>query len=85
MASSCSHVSCIPVWQIVVTLNPTLDQAKLAEKELVHVFGNVHTPTGRELGVELYKHLTPLLEAGDIKVGFLLGVRLAIVADDKYP
>ena len=37
-------------------------------KELVEVFGNVHVPNQREVGVSLYKKLTELLASGDIKV-----------------
>lgn len=71
-----------PGGQIVITLPPTIDQAKLAGKELVHVFGNVHHPTQGEAGVELYKHVTPLLEAGEIKVSFCRCM-IEICATDK--
>ena len=43
------------------------------KKYVAHVFGNVHPPAQRELGVGLYKKLTELFASGDLKVRF--GVR----------
>lgn len=73
-----------PGGQVIVTLNPTLDQGKFAGKELVHVFGNVHQPAQRETGVELYKHLTPLLVAGDIKVRYIWRTASTRVTDSFF-
>lgn len=56
-----------PGGKLVVALKMNFPQEKLvADKEVASVGGSVHVQ--RELGVELFKHLTALLESGDIKV-----------------
>lgn len=57
-----------PGGQLVITLAEAVDKDKITpEKEIVHVFGNVHVPEQRAVGKSLYAKLTGLLEAGDIK------------------
>ena len=38
-------------------------------KTTAFVYGSVHLPSQRALGVQLFKHLSAMLEAGEIKVG----------------
>ncbi len=64
-----SYAILAPGGKIVLVLPVAIDESKRTEdKEIVNVFGNVHVPAQRAVGVSLYKHLTTLLEAGDIKV-----------------
>ena len=42
-------------------------------KKVVGVFGNVHTPENRQVGVALYAHLTEWLEKGLLVVSICLG------------
>lgn len=59
--------------KLILTLDAAIEKEKLTEdKTIVNVFGNVHVPTQREVGVGLYRNLTALLEAGDLKVRTLL-------------
>lgn len=61
-----------PGGQIVLVLPFSVDESKRSsDKEVVQVFGNVHTPQNRPAGVALYNNLTELLRNGDIKVGCL--------------
>lgn len=54
--------------KLILTLDAAIEQEKLtADKTIVNVFGNVHVPTQREVGVGLYRNLTAMLEAGDLK------------------
>ncbi|PSR83376.1 hypothetical protein PHLCEN_2v5755 [Hermanssonia centrifuga] len=54
--------------KIVIVLSPAIDESKrTADKEVVSAAGNVHIPAQRAVGVSLYKNLTALLKAGDIK------------------
>ncbi|EKM58616.1 uncharacterized protein PHACADRAFT_253081 [Phanerochaete carnosa HHB-10118-sp] len=54
--------------KFVVVLNEAIEKDKItSDKEVVHVYGNVHMPVNREIGKSLYAKLTSLLEAGDIK------------------
>ena len=48
------------------------DTAEGETRNLVHVFGSVHTPESRPLGEDLYSNLTSLLENESIKVRDLL-------------
>ena len=58
-----------PGGKIVLALPPKIDADKLTnEKEIIEVMGNVHVPGQTPVGISLYKQLTALLEAGDIKV-----------------
>lgn len=64
-----------PGGKLILVLAPAIDEKKrTADKELVSVYGNVHAASLRELGVGLYKNLTALLAAGDIKVRYLYRV-----------
>lgn len=64
---SASYDLVAPGGKLVVALKMNFPQEKLvADKEVASVGGSVHVQ--RELGVELFKHLTALLESGDIKV-----------------
>lgn len=50
-------------------LNPVIDKSKLSsDKFIVNIFGNVHVPSQREIGLQVYNQLTELLAAGNIKV-----------------
>ncbi|PSR72330.1 hypothetical protein PHLCEN_2v11778 [Hermanssonia centrifuga] len=63
-----SYAILAPGGKIVLVLPVAIDESKRTEdKEIVNVFGNVHVPAQRAVGVSLYKNLTTLLEAGDIK------------------
>ncbi|KAI0783922.1 medium-chain dehydrogenase/reductase like protein [Irpex lacteus] len=54
--------------KLILVLPSEIDKAKLTEdKELVNVYGTVHDPAQRALGVRLYKNLTKFLESGEIK------------------
>ena len=58
---------------LIITLQPQVDDTAEGEtRNLVHVFGSVHTPESRPLGEDLYSNLTSLLENGSIKVRDLL-------------
>lgn len=59
--------------KLILTLDAAIEQERLtADKTIVNVFGNVHVPTQREVGVGLYRNLTAMLEAGDLKVRITL-------------
>ena len=71
-----------PGGQLVIVLDDSIPKEKLtADKEVVHVFGNVHVPENREVGKSLYAKLTELLAAGDIKVSYDCSEYPGIVAD----
>ncbi|KAL7278933.1 hypothetical protein ACG7TL_006764 [Trametes sanguinea] len=56
-----------PGGALLIVLDEAVPQELKKEgdnKTIVHVFGNVHTPENREVGVELYKRLTEWLEKG---------------------
>lgn len=58
-----------PNGKLILVLPSEIDKAKLTEdKELVNVYGTVHDPAQRALGVRLYKNLTKFLESEEIKV-----------------
>ncbi len=58
-----------PGGQIVLLWPFVVDESKHSnDKEVILVFGNVHPPAQRALGVGLYKNLTELLRTGAIKV-----------------
>lgn len=61
-----------PKGSLVLVLEPTVDKEKYKDKSLVGVFGNVHAPQLRKLGVSLYAKLTSLLESGSLKVRSLV-------------
>ncbi|KAJ3521239.1 hypothetical protein NM688_g9042 [Phlebia brevispora] len=57
-----------PGGKFILVLPFSVDEAKRTDdKEVVQVFGNVHDPAQRAVGVSLYKQLTELLKTGDIK------------------
>ena len=56
---------------LLLTLAPQIpeDQKKAGDdKKIVHVFGSVHTPENRQLGIEQYSRLTEWLRTGAIVV-----------------
>lgn len=57
-----------PKGTLVIVLWPTVDKDKYKDKTLFKVFGNVHAPHLRKLGVSLYAKVTSLLESGALKV-----------------
>lgn len=58
-----------PGGSLVLVLEQNIDKEKITKDKFVaQVFGNVHVPDQRKLGVSLYSKLTELLAAGDIKV-----------------
>lgn len=48
---------------------PIVDKTKYKDKHTERVFGNVHVPRNRALGVSLYNNLTQLVGEGSLKVG----------------
>ncbi|PAV16319.1 GroES-like protein [Pyrrhoderma noxium] len=57
---------------LIITLQPQVDDTAEGEtRNLVHVFGSVHTPESRPLGEDLYSNLTSLLENGSIKTNLV--------------
>ena len=55
--------------KLILVLPFAVDESKRTpDKEVVAVFGNVHAPEQRAVGVGLYKVLTEYLTSGDIKV-----------------
>ncbi|KAH8112705.1 GroES-like protein [Phellopilus nigrolimitatus] len=56
-----------PGGALVLLLPPQVDRAKYPDKTLVDVFGNVHAPAARALGVSLYGKLTQLLADGTLQ------------------
>lgn len=59
-----------PEGTFIVVLGFAVDKAKIDEsKAIVHPTGLSQDPTQKELGVTLFKHVTSLLENGEIKVG----------------
>jgi NADPH:quinone reductase-like Zn-dependent oxidoreductase len=48
--------------------NAIEESQRSPEKQIVEVFGDPEMPSQRETGVGLYRHLTALLESGEIKV-----------------
>ncbi|KAF7789923.1 hypothetical protein EIP86_000871 [Pleurotus ostreatoroseus] len=57
-----------PGGQLILVLPPLISAAKLTDdKEIIYVFGNVHHPAQRAVGVALYKNMTELLRTGEIK------------------
>ena len=62
-----------PGGKLGIVLDKAVDAAKLAAgKEVGHIWANVNLPQHREIGKSLYAKLTGLLEAGEIKVLFLV-------------
>lgn len=58
-----------PSGTLVLVLPPSVERAKYVNKKVVDdVFGNVHAPHLRALGVSLYKALPRLIETSAIKV-----------------
>ncbi|KAI0351751.1 GroES-like protein [Trametes cingulata] len=52
-----------PGGHLLIVLAENIPQKKEGDnKTVVHVFGNVHTPENRAVGVQLYSHLTEWLE-----------------------
>ena len=63
-----AHDALSPGGKVILGLPPQIDASKLTDdKEIVEVFGNVHVPEQTPVGLSLYRHVTALLEAGDIK------------------
>ncbi|KAI0783908.1 GroES-like protein [Irpex lacteus] len=61
-----------PGGEIILVLQFAVDEAKLDKsKRVVQVFGSVHDPTQKALGLGLYKNLTKLLESGEIKPNYV--------------
>ena len=56
--------------QVISVLGVLVDKKEYPNKNIVTVFGNVHVPNVRALGVSLYSKLTELLASGTIKVCF---------------
>lgn len=64
-----------PGGRLVVVLPNEVDKAKLtSDKEVIFTVCALQQEGQRDVGRELYKHLTALLEAGDIKVSMPTGV-----------
>lgn len=57
-----------PGGTLVVLLDPIVDKTKYKDKHTERVFGNVHVPRNRALGVSLYNNLTQLVGEGSLKV-----------------
>lgn len=58
-------------------LDFAVDEAKRdSSKRVARIFGSVHDPTQKTLGLGLYKNLTKLLESGDLKVSTHEGLAL---------
>lgn len=58
-----------PGGTLVQVQRPTVDREKYPDKKIVDdIFGDVHQPHLRALGVSLYKALPHLIETGVIKV-----------------
>ena len=58
-----------PGGQLILVWPFCVDEVnRTSDKEVVEVFGSVHTPQNRAAGIALYKNLTALLRDGDIKV-----------------
>ena len=57
-----------PGGTLILVLGAEVDKEKYKDKHIVNVFGSVHAPELRKLGVSLYSKLTQLLADGDIKV-----------------
>lgn len=73
-----AYAALAPGGQLVVGLPPQIPAELLtAEKTIVQVFGSVHVPEQKPVGLSLYKRVTALLEAGDIKVCSSAGLPLA--------
>ena len=63
-----------PGGALLLTLAPQIPEDKKKaddNKKIVHVFGNVHTPENRQLGIEQYSRLTEWLRTGAIVVRIL--------------
>ncbi|EJD07075.1 GroES-like protein [Fomitiporia mediterranea MF3/22] len=57
-----------PGGTLVIILTSKVDKGKYKDKTLIDtVFGNVHAPAARQLGISLYSKLIRLLEDGTIK------------------
>ena len=62
-----------PGGTLVIILPPQVDKGKYKDKTLIdNVFGNVHAPHARQLGISLYSKLSSLLERGAVKVRTIL-------------
>lgn len=60
-----------PGGTLLLVLSPEIPAEKVKEgeaqgKKIVHVFGNVHPPENRQIGVEVYKRLTGWLKNGEV-------------------
>ncbi|KAI0783909.1 medium-chain dehydrogenase/reductase like protein [Irpex lacteus] len=57
-----------PGGTLSLVLDFAVDEAKRdSSKRVARIFGSVHDPTQKTLGLGLYKNLTKLLESGDLK------------------
>ena len=58
-----------PDGTVILVLPLSTDESKVDKSiTVVSTFGSPHDPSQRTLGVQLFKHLTHLLESDDIKV-----------------
>jgi NADPH:quinone reductase-like Zn-dependent oxidoreductase len=73
------HSILAPGGVLVIGPQSDIEESQVSpDKQIVNVYGDVQMPSQRETGVGLYKHLTVLLESGEIKV------RLAYVYRDIH-
>ena len=65
---------------LLISSRPAVEESKMSpEKDVSMVYGDAEEPSQRELGAALYRNLTALFEAGDLKVSVMCTLRLRAV------